>query len=67
MNIIKEYRNYLWETDRDGKVLNVPEHTYSHSMDAGRYAMCSIIKKPKIIIPAQSQPRESIYYPEVGI
>lgn len=39
VNLIKEYRNYLWKVDKDGKVLNVPEHTYSHSMDAGRYAM----------------------------
>ncbi len=38
-NLIKEYRNYLWKVDKDGKVINVPEHTYSHSMDAGRYAM----------------------------
>jgi len=30
INIIKEYRNYLWEVDRDGKVLNVPEHAFSH-------------------------------------
>lgn len=39
INVIREYRNYLWETDKDGKVLNVPEHTFSHSMDAIRYAM----------------------------
>ena len=39
VNLIKEYRNYLWKVDKDGKVLNVPEHTYSHSMDAGRYGM----------------------------
>lgn len=38
-NIIREYNNYLWETDKDGKVLNVPEHKYSHSMDAIRYAL----------------------------
>src|SRR3990167_5334146 len=30
-NMIREYRNYLWETDRDGKVLNEPEHAFSHS------------------------------------
>ena len=41
-NIIKEYRNYLWETDKDGKILNVPEHTWSHSMDAVRYAISSL-------------------------
>ena len=38
-NVIHEYRNFLWETDRDGKILNEPEHTYSHSMDAIRYAI----------------------------
>lgn len=41
-NIIKEYRNYLWLTDKDGKVLNEPEHEYSHSMDAIRYAISSL-------------------------
>jgi phage terminase large subunit len=41
-NIIKEYRNYLWETDLDGKILNEPEHTWSHSMDAIRYGLTSI-------------------------
>lgn len=29
-NIIKEYRNYLWDTDREGRILNVPEHEFSH-------------------------------------
>jgi len=37
INLIKEYRNYLWKTDRDGKILNEPEHQFSHSMDAIRY------------------------------
>lgn len=37
INIIREYRNYLWVTDRDGKILNEPEHSFSHSMDAVRY------------------------------
>lgn len=37
VNIIKEYRNYLWDTDKDGKIINEPEHTWSHSMDAIRY------------------------------
>ena len=48
VNIIKEYRNYLWEVDKNGKVLNEPEHQYSHSMDAIRYAMASleILQRP---------------------
>lgn len=38
-NVIREYRSYLWEQDKDGKILNEPEHQFSHSMDAIRYAM----------------------------
>jgi len=56
VNIIKEYRNYLWETDKDGKVFNVPEGIWNHSMDAGRYAMSSIIKKPDVKIYQPSAP-----------
>ena len=43
-NIIKEYRNYLWQVDKDGKVLNKPEHTFSNSMDGGRYGTRYILK-----------------------
>lgn len=43
VNIIKEYRNYLWETDKDGRIINEPEHLWSHSMDATRYAMNSLV------------------------
>ncbi len=45
LNLIKEYRNYLWDTDKDGKILNEPEHEYSHTMDAIRYALSSIAKR----------------------
>lgn len=65
INIIKEYRNYLWETDKDGKILNVPEHTFSHSMDAGRYAMSSLIKEPIII--GQASEALKPYYPELSL
>lgn len=44
INTIKEYRNYLWETDKDGKIINEPEHQFSHSMDAIRYAITSMFK-----------------------
>lgn len=43
INIIKEYRNYLWETDKEGRIINEPEHTWSHSMDAFMYALSSIV------------------------
>ena len=42
INVIREYRNYLWETDKDGKILNEPEHPFSHSMDAVRYGVRSM-------------------------
>jgi phage terminase large subunit len=45
INIINEYRNYLWDTDKNGKILPEPEHTFSHSMDAIRYGLVSMIKK----------------------
>lgn len=41
-NVIKEYRNYLWLTDKDGKVINEPDHVWSHSMDAIRYGLESL-------------------------
>lgn len=40
-NVLKEYRNYMWKTDRDGKILNVPEDIWNHGMDALRYALSS--------------------------
>jgi phage terminase large subunit len=45
-NVIKEYRNYLWKTDKDGKTLNVPDVGFDHSMDAIRYGFDSL-KPPK--------------------
>jgi len=33
------YRNYMWKIDRDGKILNQPEHTFSDPMDAIRYGL----------------------------
>ena len=39
INIIKERSSYLWIEDKDGKIINVPQDMFNHSMDAGRYAM----------------------------
>ena len=54
VNIIKEYRNYMWEVDKDGKVLNVAEGGFDHSMDAIRYALESM---PKIVRPLSEEQR----------
>jgi len=39
VNIIKEFRNYMWMTDRDGRIINVPMDAWNHAMDAIRYGM----------------------------
>lgn len=43
LNVIKEYRNYLWMTDKEGRILPKPEAGWDHSMDAVRYAMQTIM------------------------
>lgn len=40
-NLIKEYKNYLWKVDKDGKIINTPEGGFDHCLDALRYAMTS--------------------------
>ena len=42
LNILKEYRNHLWQTDKEGKIINVPEPIYDHTLDAIRYAIVSL-------------------------
>lgn len=37
LNIWREYRNYLWERDKDGKILNKAEHGFNHALDGVRY------------------------------
>ena len=44
-NLIKEYRNYLWATDKQGKILNEPEGGLDHALDAVRYAFTSLAPK----------------------
>lgn len=61
INIIKEYRNYLWMTDKNGKIINEPDHTWSHSMDAIGYGMHSL--KPvvaNVTMPPPITPSDSI-------
>jgi len=38
-NLIKEYRMYMWETDKDGKILNTAIDLWNHALDAVRYAV----------------------------
>lgn len=57
---IKEYRNYNWITDKDGKIVNESNDFNNHAMDAIRYAIASI-KNPNqngahVHYPASAQP-----------
>lgn len=52
INTIKEYRNYLWDVDKDGKIINTPEGGEDHAMDAIRYAIASV-KRPQAKTVAQ--------------
>ncbi len=47
-NLLKEYRSYLWKTNREGKTINTPEGGFDHALDAVRYRLYSL--KPKEII-----------------
>ncbi len=48
VEVIKEYRNFVWMTDKLGKIINEPDHLYSHSMDAIRYAFSVRKRTPSI-------------------
>lgn len=42
LNLIREYRNYIWVSDKDGKLTDEPDHMFSHSMDAASMALASL-------------------------
>ena len=44
VNLIKEYRNYLWLIDKNGKIINEPQSFQNHLMDASRYALETLSK-----------------------
>lgn len=49
VNFITEISNYTWDTDtKTGRRLNKPIDDFNHLMDAMRYAVESIRKKPKV-------------------
>ena len=61
VNVIKEYRNYLWATDKEGKILNEPEHQFSHSMDAISYGISTI---PKLVVPLTQEQKDTRRFQE---
>ena len=45
-NAIQEFRNYKWQEDRSGKMINKPVPKNDHIIDAVRYATYSVLSKP---------------------
>jgi phage terminase large subunit len=65
VNIIREYRNYVWITDKDGRIINEPIDINNHTMDAGRYATESI-HKAGVVIPTTVQGGAKPFFEELG-
>lgn len=42
VNIIKERSNYMWEEDKDGRIVNIPSPVFNHHMDGIRYGISSL-------------------------
>jgi len=57
INIQREYKNYFWKMDKDGRTINVPEGGFDHSMDAIRYGLDSY--KPRVNILNQLQNKQT--------
>lgn len=46
-NLIKEFRNYCWDQDKTGKMLNKPIDAFNHAMDAVRYHEMMTLSVPE--------------------
>jgi phage terminase large subunit len=46
VNMIKEFRNYKWQEDKNGNVLNVPVDMFNHTIDAVRYGLYDKLSRP---------------------
>lgn len=57
-NGIKEYRNYMWDTDRDGKSINKPIDLWNHFLDSVRYGFEGL-RGQTVVIHAH-KPREMV-------
>lgn len=66
LNGIKSNRNYMWSKDKDGRIINVPDHLWSDFADAMRYGMTSLIpliqrkdfiaNMPRLVLPERKNP-----------
>jgi len=45
VNVQKEFRNYKWQTDKNGRMLNKPRDEWNHAVDAARYVCLNKLLK----------------------
>ena len=46
VNMLKEFRNYKWQEDKNGNILNVPVDMFNHTIDAVRYGLYDKLSRP---------------------
>jgi phage terminase large subunit len=46
LNVIKEFRNYQWKKNKDGEFEEIPIDNWNHAMDAIRYGVTHVRRKP---------------------
>lgn len=49
VHLIKEFRNYTWQTDKEGKTLNKPIDAFNHLIDATRYAISKKLNRKSFV------------------
>jgi len=66
VDTLKEYRSYLWMTDKNGKVLNEPEGGNDHALDAIKYAIISLIDAtPDSVLERQEDTFNQNFYSQI--
>lgn len=63
VNLIKEYRNYLWDDDKDGNRMNKPIDAFNHILDAVRYGFDSL----RPLDEDDDFPEEKLFDDETGL
>lgn len=48
INTLKEFKNYKWQEDKNGTLLNVPIQKNDHSIDSTRYAVIKKLTRPRV-------------------
>lgn len=48
INMIKELRNYSWAQDKNGVLLNKPNDTFNHTIDASRYGVWDMFNRTNV-------------------